>query len=201
MTGVAKLCRYAAFLNLQLVYQLLDCSWFDTGQLSGYRSCWIALSGRHRNKKLSQFRWKSGSVEQRDRALFTRRNHSLTFRLIIMGRWLSRQDSRLVSSLLFFSHSATGFLIPPLQNYISFLLFYLCPYLQSTVSESLPSTWLCDGVCIGWQSCCFVSRVVWWLSVCQMKRESHRCRLHRHWATPSYWSFSPSKMISSNWPL
>lgn len=87
----------------------------------------------------------------------------------------------------------------------SAVLLLLCSListlLQSTASGSVPCTWPCDGVCIDWQSCCSVSQVVWWLSVCQTKRGSHRCSWHGHQAAPSSWSFSHSKIISWNWPL
>lgn len=81
------------------------------------------------------------------------------------------------------------------------LLLYFFPHLQSTVSGSLPYTWPCDGVCIGWQSCFFVSQGVWWLSVCQTKMESHRCSWHRQQTTLSYWSCSHSKIMSFNGAL
>lgn len=156
----------------------------------------------------------SGSVDQRDPVLCKRRNQLLPFRLIFMKRWLPRVDSWHVSFLLFISHFTIYILILLLPLPVScclrshcillslqlyfFMLLYFSPHLQSTVSGSLPSTWLCDGVCIGWQSCCFVSRGVWWLSVCQTKRESHRCSWLRQQAAPSSWSCSHSKIIWSN---
>lgn len=147
--------------------------------------------------------------------LCRRRNQSLTFRLIIMWGWLSRLYSQHVSFLLFCSHFSPDlffciqFHLPlpfssclsshcthlPLQSYC--LLLYVSPHLQTTFPESHSSTWLCDGVCIALQNCCFASQGVWWLSVCQTKRESHRCSWHRQQATLSYWSCSYSKIISS----
>lgn len=77
------------------------------------------------------------------------------------------------------------------------LLLFVSPHLQTTIPESHCSTWLCDGVCVALQNCCFASQGVWWLSVCQTKRESHRCSWQRQKATLSYWSCSHSKIISS----
>lgn len=64
------------------------------------------------------------------------------------------------------------------------------------VTGSPHSTWLYDGVCIGWPSCCCASQVVWWRSTCQMKKKSHRCSWHRLWATPSSWSCLNSEITS-----
>lgn len=89
----------------------------------------------------------SGSVEQRDPVLFTRRNHSLTFRSVIMGRWLSRQHSWHVSSppfFFFFLTSCTGFFfssltvwLTPLFHLADVLVFYVI--LTSALISRAPS--------------------------------------------------------------